>query len=113
MRADIGISLYGDDLHILAAKAEEIVRALNKVKGAEDVQAEKTTGLPYLRVIVDRGACCGYGVCAQICPEIFGLDDNGMVVLKMETVPSGLEDKAREGAQACPQSALAVQDIEE
>ena len=64
-----------------------------------------------LRVIANRSACCGYGVCAEICPEIFGVDDNGVVVLKLDTVPLGLEDKAREGAQACPQSALAVEEI--
>ena len=64
-----------------------------------------------LRVVANRDACCGYGVCAEICPEIFGADDNGIVVLKVNTVPQGLEDKALEGAQACPQSALAVEDI--
>jgi len=62
-----------------------------------------------LRVVANRSACCGYGVCAEICPEIFGLDDNGIVVLKSEWVPDGLEEKAREGAQACPQNALAVE----
>ena len=64
-----------------------------------------------LRVVANRSACCGYGICAEICPEIFGVDDNGFVVLKVETVPQGLEDRAREGVQACPQSALAVEDI--
>ena len=64
-----------------------------------------------LRVVANRGACCGYGVCSEICPEIFGVDDNGIVTLKAEWVPAGLEEKAREGAQACPQSALAVEEI--
>ena len=64
-----------------------------------------------LRVVANRSACCGYGVCAEICPEIFGVDDNGIVTVKLESVPPGLEDKAREGVQACPQSALAIQDL--
>jgi len=64
-----------------------------------------------LRVVANRSACCGYGVCAEICPEIYGLDDNGIVVLKSEWVPAGLEEKAREGAQACPQNALAVEEV--
>src|SRR5581483_8523443 len=62
VRADVGISLYGDDLAVLAAKADEIVRVLRTVPGAENVQAEQTTGLPYLRVIVDRGRIARYGV---------------------------------------------------
>jgi ferredoxin len=64
-----------------------------------------------LLVIANRSACCGYGVCSEICPEIFSLDDNGIVTLKTQWVPAGLEDKAREGAQACPQSALAVEEV--
>jgi ferredoxin len=61
-----------------------------------------------LRVVVDKPACCGYGVCAEICPEVYKLDENGFVFLNDPLVPAGLEDKAREGAEACPQSALAV-----
>jgi heavy metal efflux system protein len=62
VRSDVGISLYGDDLALLAGTAEAIVHALEKVPGAKDVQAEQTTGLPYLRVIVDRGRIARYGV---------------------------------------------------
>jgi len=61
-----------------------------------------------LKVIANRAACCGYGVCAEICPEIYLLDENGIVVLATDTVPEGLEEKAREGAAACPQNALEV-----
>ena len=61
-----------------------------------------------LRVIADRSACCGYGVCAEICPEIYQLDDIGVVKLLHEIVPQGLEAAAQEAAAACPQSALRV-----
>jgi ferredoxin len=65
---------------------------------------------PRLRVIADRGACCGYGVCAEICPEIYQVDDIGVVKLLIDIVPKGLEVKAQEAAAACPQSALRVVD---
>ncbi len=61
-----------------------------------------------LRVVIDKPACCGYGICAEICPEVFKLDANGIVFVDDPLVPAGLEDRAREGAEACPQSALAV-----
>ena len=61
-----------------------------------------------LRVIADRSACCGYGVCAELCPEIYKVDDIGVVALLVDVVPAGLEDKAREGASACPTNALRV-----
>ena len=64
-----------------------------------------------LRVVIDKPACCGYGLCAEICPEVYKLDANGIVYLDDAIVPEGLEDKAREGAEACPQSALAVEEV--
>lgn len=61
-----------------------------------------------LRVIADRSRCCGYGLCAQVCPQIYKLDADGLVYLDSDIVPAGLEEEAREGAAACPAEALAV-----
>ena len=61
-----------------------------------------------LKVVIDKAACCGYGLCAEICPEVYKLDKNGIVYVDDAVVPPGLEDKAREGAEACPQAALAL-----
>lgn len=65
---------------------------------------------PTLRAVANRNACCGYGVCAEICPQVFALDDNGIVTLISEIVPPGFEEHAREAAAACPQSALEVRE---
>ena len=59
-----------------------------------------------LKVVINKPACCGYGVCAEICPDVYKLDENGIVYVEDEIVPEGMEDLAREGADACPQSAL-------
>lgn len=61
-----------------------------------------------LKVVINKPACCGYGVCAEICPEVYKLDENGIVYVEDEIVPAGLEERAREAAEACPQAALAV-----
>jgi cobalt-zinc-cadmium resistance protein CzcA len=65
VKSDVGISLYGDDLNMLQEKAEEIVRVLNRVPGAADVQAEQTGGLPFLRVIIKRNQIARYGINAR------------------------------------------------
>jgi ferredoxin len=65
--------------------------------------------LTRLKVVIDRSSCCGYGICAEICPDVFRLDDNGIVYVVDALVPEGLEEQAREGAEACPQSALGVE----
>lgn len=70
-----------------------------------------STGKPLLRITADRSRCCGYGLCAQICPEIYKLDEDGLVVLATDTVPEGLEAEAREGAAACPAEALVIEAI--
>lgn len=66
---------------------------------------------PTLRVIVDRSRCCGYGLCAQLCPEVYKLDENGLVFVESETIPGGLEEEAKEGAAACPAEALVIEEM--
>ncbi|MFM8414083.1 MAG: efflux RND transporter permease subunit [Planctomycetota bacterium] len=62
VRSDVGLSLYGDDLAVLKTEGDKIVRALNKVPGAADVQAQQIAGLPYVRVIVRRDKLARYGI---------------------------------------------------
>ena len=62
------------------------------------------------KVTADRSRCCGYGLCAQMCPEVYHLDEDGLIVLAMDRVPPELVEAAREGAAACPAEALEVSD---
>lgn len=61
------------------------------------------------RAVADRGACCGYGVCADVCPEVFKLDEAGLVYVENEIVPSELVSRAKEAAESCPQLALRLE----
>ena len=71
--------------------------------------AELNTALQgTLHVFADRERCCGYGICMQLCPEVFKADENGLVYLESEIVPAGLEAEATEAAASCPASALRV-----
>jgi heavy metal efflux system protein len=62
VRSDVAIKLFGDDLDVLKDKADEIVRVVSKVQGAEDVKAEATSGLPQLQIKPDRAAIARYGL---------------------------------------------------
>ncbi|HRI05192.1 MAG TPA: CusA/CzcA family heavy metal efflux RND transporter, partial [Pyrinomonadaceae bacterium] len=62
VRSDVAIKLFGDDLDLLKDKADEMVRVVSKVKGAEDVKAEATSGLPQLQIKPDRAAIARYGL---------------------------------------------------
>jgi ferredoxin len=61
-----------------------------------------------LRAFADRERCCGYGLCMQLCPEVFKVDEGGLVYLDSEIVPPGLEKEAAEAAASCPAQALRV-----
>jgi ferredoxin len=64
-----------------------------------------------IKAIAERSACCGYGICAEICPQVFQLDENGFVTVAVSVIPAGLEAQGREAAAACPQSALTIEEI--
>ena len=65
IRADLGIKLFGDDLEVLKEKAAEIERVVKSIKGAADVSTEQISGLPVIRIEVDRDALSRYGVPAR------------------------------------------------
>ena len=61
-----------------------------------------------LRAIVDRGKCCGYTLCAEICPEVYELDDQGFATTDGQPISPDLQARAREGAAACPERAITI-----
>jgi cobalt-zinc-cadmium resistance protein CzcA len=65
IRADLGIKLFGDDLEVLKERAAEIDRVVRAIRGAADVSTEQITGLPVLRIEVDRDALSRFGVPAR------------------------------------------------
>jgi len=62
VRSDVGLSLYGDDLTTLKTEGDRIVRALSRVPGSADVQAQQIAGLPYLRIVIRRDQIARYGI---------------------------------------------------
>lgn len=63
------------------------------------------------KAVADRSRCCGYGLCAAICPSVYKLDADGMVYFDDARVPPELEEEAREGAAACPAEAIWLEPI--
>ena len=62
VREDVAIKLYGNDLDVLAIKAEEMAKIIQTVDGAADVRAEATEGLPQITVIYQREKLAKYGL---------------------------------------------------
>ncbi len=62
VREDVAIKLYGNDLEVLATKANEMAAIIQTVKGAADVRAEATDGLPQITVKYQRAKLAKYGL---------------------------------------------------
>ena len=61
-----------------------------------------------MKVSVDPDLCQGHARCWQICPDVFGLDDEGHASVVGADVPAHLADKVREAVRNCPERAITV-----
>jgi ferredoxin len=59
-----------------------------------------------LELLVDRIACDGFGMCAELLPELIELDDWGYPIVAAGGVPAELLDHARRAVAVCPVLAL-------
>jgi ferredoxin len=53
--------------------------------------------------------CAAHGVCAELLPELIGLDPWGYPILPKQPVPPGLMPMARRAVTDCPALALLLE----
>ncbi len=61
-KQDIAVKIFGDDLNILSAKAEDVEKIIQGIDGVEDLNVEKVTGLAQVQVTYNRDRLAQYGV---------------------------------------------------
>jgi heavy metal efflux system protein len=79
-RSDVAIKVFGDDLSVLANKADEIAKAIKNVEGASDVIIEKTEGLPQMAVIYNRSKIAQFGMNIADLNEVLSIAFAGRIV---------------------------------
>ena len=62
VREDLAIKLFGEDLEVLASKAEEIGKIVSTIEGVADMKVEATNGLPQITVDYNRTKLAQYGL---------------------------------------------------
>lgn len=63
-----------------------------------------------MKARVDKDLCLGCGICPDICPEVFEMEDDGKAAAKAEDVPPEAETSCRDAAQQCPPEAIKIED---
>ena len=63
--SDVAVKIFGEDLSVLRKHAEQVASALQSIPGATDVKAEHVSGVPRIRIIVDRDQIARYGITAD------------------------------------------------
>jgi heavy metal efflux system protein len=62
VKGELATKIYGDDLKILEEKADQIVKAMNQIKGIEDLGIFRVLGQPNINFEVDREAAARYQI---------------------------------------------------
>lgn len=76
-----------------------------------------------MRVWIDQDLCTGDGLCEEICPDVFTLQDDGLAYVKQESnvfnspggstqmaaVRADLEEAVVEAAEECPGECIFVE----
>lgn len=65
IRAQVGVKILGDNLDALQAKAFEVEKVIQKIRGATGIAPSRVQGKPYLEMEVDRTAMARYGLRAR------------------------------------------------
>ncbi len=61
-----------------------------------------------MRISVDKVLCVGCEKCVRMCPEVFQMESEFVVVVT-ESVPPELQKACREAAENCPVTAIIIE----
>lgn len=62
-----------------------------------------------IKATVERDGCIACGLCIDICPEVFYMDNDGLASVKDE-VSQELREPAIEARDACPVSVINIEE---
>ncbi len=79
VKAQLAVKLFGEDLDMLKAKADEIGSVLQALPGAKDIQTDQVIGTPQLLIHPNREALARYGINMATVQETIRVAIGGVV----------------------------------
>lgn len=83
VRSDVAVKVFGEDMTILKAKADEISRLASGIEGAVDMRVEKVSGQQYLNITIDRHAIARQGINAADVHDVIETAIGGKVATEV------------------------------
>lgn len=62
VRADIAVKIFGDDLDLLIAKANDVAKVATTIRGTSDIKIDRVSGQQNLNITIDRQAIARHGL---------------------------------------------------
>ena len=62
-----------------------------------------------MKASLDHAGCIGCGLCAETCPSVFRMADDGMAEAYVTDVPVGDEAAAEDARDNCPVTVITVE----
>ena len=63
-----------------------------------------------MKPIVNEGLCIGDGVCEDLCPDVFRIEDDGLSHVIDDNPPAENYGCVRDAEAACPTSAISIEE---
>jgi ferredoxin len=62
-----------------------------------------------MHVVVDMTVCVGNGLCMNVAPEVFDMQDDGSLTILQEYPAEELREKVEDAVRMCPVQAIVVE----
>ncbi|MBZ9685321.1 ferredoxin [Clostridium estertheticum] len=62
-----------------------------------------------MKAYVDKDGCISCGLCTEVCPEIFKMEDDGKAGASKDEIADDLIVSAKDAEEECPVSVITVE----